>query len=471
MMTYTKPNQPDPKVLIKQVLKEWTLTFQKAWYDKYPWLHVNMGTEGVLYFHCSKYFKTGKPAQAKSIDPAFVSTGFQNWKKALEKFSMHEKSEGHKVAVTTAAYETRPVTTQLSGAVSTQQAENRASLLKVIGAEMFLAKQGLAFRGREHHQGNLDQLLKYKAEGDQAFTRFLSAKRGMYTSWDCQNERINLMSLSIIRKIADEIRSLPVLQYSIIMDGTRDISGVEQEALYLRYVDADLLVHEDFIGLYETTSTTGENLAKIILDVLLRLNLLISGLRGQAYDGASNMAGEHSGAQAVIQREQPLAPRVHCGVHCVNLVTQQACSASNAVRNALDWIHDLGTFFGQSSGLKDKFKAIVAAEGEGPAVAIRPLCPTRWTVRSPAIRAVLSQYGMVLNALDEMAASHSESASRAEGLRVRLQQGVVVLRLLLALDVISELEVLNASLQKKTHGGHAVCSLPCPRQLKIQKKH
>ncbi|CAM4278148.1 unnamed protein product [Leuciscus chuanchicus] len=104
----------------------------------------------------------------------------------------------------------------------------------------------------------------------------------------------------------------------------------------------------------------------------------------------------------------------------------------------------------KSGKLKDKFKAIVAAEGEGPALSIRPLCPTRWTVRSPAIRAVLSQYGMVLNALDEMAASNSGSASRAEGLRVRLQQGNVVLGLLLALDVISELEVLNASLQKNT---------------------
>ncbi len=57
---------------------------------------------------------------------------------------------------------------------------------------------------------------------------------------------------------------------------------------------------------------------------------------------------------------------------------------------------------------------------------------------------------MVLNALCEIAASNSESASRAEGLRVRLQQGNVVLGLLLALDVISELEVLHASLQKNT---------------------
>ncbi len=84
IMTYTKPNQPDPKVLQKQVMKDRTLTFQKSWSEKYPWLHVSMGTDGVLCFHCSKYFKTGKPAQAKSIDQAFVRNGFKNWKKHLK---------------------------------------------------------------------------------------------------------------------------------------------------------------------------------------------------------------------------------------------------------------------------------------------------------------------------------------------------------------------------------------------------
>ena len=114
------------------------------------------------------------------------------------------------------------------------------------------------------------------------------------------------------------------------------------------------------------------------------------------------------------------------------------------------WIHDLGTFLGRSGKLKDKFKAIVAAEGEGPALSIRPLCPTRWTVHLLSVLFSANMGTKVLSALEEMAANHSESASRAEGLHVRLQQGNVVLGPLLALDVISELEVLNKSLQKKT---------------------
>lgn len=81
--SYTKPNQPDPKLLQKQVLKDRTLSFQETWYEKYPWLHVSPGIDGVLCFQCSKYYRSGKPAQAKSIDTAFVNSGYKNWKKAL----------------------------------------------------------------------------------------------------------------------------------------------------------------------------------------------------------------------------------------------------------------------------------------------------------------------------------------------------------------------------------------------------
>ncbi len=142
-----------------------------------------------------------------------------------------------------------------------------------------------------------------------------------YTSPVVQNEMLSLMSNTIIRNIAEEILSLPVVQYSVIIDGTQDVSGTEQESICLRYVDSDLEPREEFIGLYETSSTTGEQISKIVSDVLLRLNLPLSVLRGQTYDGAANMSGHLSGVQAHIRKEQPLAIYVHCGPHCVNLVT------------------------------------------------------------------------------------------------------------------------------------------------------
>ena len=67
-----------------------------------------------------------------------------------------------------------------------------------------------------------------------------------------------------------------------------------QESVGLRYVDHDLVHHEEFIGLYRVLERTGEGIAKVAT-VLLRLNWPMSGLRGQSYDGASNMAGKCTG--------------------------------------------------------------------------------------------------------------------------------------------------------------------------------
>ena len=80
--------------------------------------------------------------------------------------------------------------------------------------------------------------------------RWLASKRDVCTLGAIQNEFLHLISRSIVTDIADKIRSLPHLQFSIMMGGTRDQSGTEQEALCLRYADHDLVVHEEFIGLY-----------------------------------------------------------------------------------------------------------------------------------------------------------------------------------------------------------------------------
>ena len=71
-------------------------------------------------------------------------------------------------------------------------------------------------------------------------------------------------------------------------------------------------------------------------------------LRGQTYDGTSNMSGEYCGCQAIIAEIQPLIIYVHCGAHCVNLVSQAVNEACPAVRDALQVVNKLGPLFTQS---------------------------------------------------------------------------------------------------------------------------
>ena len=67
---------------------------------------------------------------------------------------------------------------------------------------------------------------------------------------------------------------------SVVVDGTRDATGKEQESICVRYVTDDLLPAEAFLGFYEAESTTGESLRRILLDVLCRLQLPVEKLRG-----------------------------------------------------------------------------------------------------------------------------------------------------------------------------------------------
>ena len=78
-------------------------------------------------------------------------------------------------------------------------------------------------------------------------------------------------------------------------------------------VDDELLVNEDFIGLYEVSSVEASSLFAVIKDTLLRLNLTLSKARGQCYDGV------RSGIAKKIQDEQPRVFFSHCYGHAFNL--------------------------------------------------------------------------------------------------------------------------------------------------------
>ncbi|XP_053484429.1 zinc finger MYM-type protein 1 isoform X1 [Ictalurus furcatus] len=238
------------------------------------------------------------------------------------RFSQYEDSDCHSAAITH-LHRKLPVSTQLSSRLQKQQHVARNSLLKIVGGMMCLARPGNAFRGHDNKEGNFHQVIKYKAEGDEELTSWLQ-RHNNFTSPKIQNDVLKIVSNTILREITNELQSLPVVQYSLIIDGTQDAAGVEQESFCLRFIDNNLQPREEFIGLCQVTSTTGENIASVAKDVLICLNLPLSQLRGQTYNGAANMSGKMQGVQAHLKKEQPLAVYVHCVPHCVNLIMQAA---------------------------------------------------------------------------------------------------------------------------------------------------
>lgn len=77
--------------------------------------------------------------------------------------------------------------------------------------------------------------------------------------------------------------------FSVLIDDTKSIAGIEQGSICIWYVSDDLHPTGVFLGVYVADSTTDKNIVAIIEDVLLRVQLDISLLGGQTYDGATSL--------------------------------------------------------------------------------------------------------------------------------------------------------------------------------------
>ena len=59
-------------------------SFRPQWYQKHPWLHYDMALDKAFCHTCIKAIKLGTISATK-YEEAFTKTGFENWKKELEK--------------------------------------------------------------------------------------------------------------------------------------------------------------------------------------------------------------------------------------------------------------------------------------------------------------------------------------------------------------------------------------------------
>jgi hypothetical protein len=164
------------------------------------------------------------------------------------------------------------------------------------------------------------------------------------------------------------------------------------------------------------------------------------------------MVGKFNGTQALITRQYPLATFVHCGSHCSNLVVQAACGVSTVVRDALFLVNEIGCLLHQSGKAKAKLQSFISQTSSNVGTslaALRPLCPTRWTLRVAAIQSMLNVQKIIMETLEELSLSHGDSASRANGILTKLSSGVHILALRIALCVFQPLEELRTALQSR----------------------
>ena len=202
-----------------------------------------------------------------------------------------------------------------------------------------------------------------------------------------------------------------------MVDETTDVANKEQLVLCLRWVDADLETHEDFIGLYEVQSIDSAFILRVIHDVLLRLDISINSLRGQCYDGAETMSGVRNGVATQILKEEPRALFTHCYGHSLNLACADTIKNIPLMKNALDVVLEITKLVKKSprrDALLQKLKTEISLQSPG----IHVLCLTCWTVHAEALHSILENYEVLQSLWNESLDIFKDSEMRSRILGV-----------------------------------------------------
>ena len=205
-------------------------SFQIKWYKDYPWLTLCITSKKAFCFYCRLYYEQKELCLSKNIEPAFIRDGFNNWKKALQRFDVHQRSAGHKEAIFKFSRRVAPgINVQINTELKKLQQMRRSLFLKQLSSLRMLLRQGLAIRGHDAFDGNLEQLLQLRSEDDKDVKIWLFKD----LSHDIVNECILLLGNTLLRQLLCSIRETSI--FSIMADETRDISNQEQLSVCIRW--------------------------------------------------------------------------------------------------------------------------------------------------------------------------------------------------------------------------------------------
>lgn len=150
--------------------------------------------------------------------------GVSNFRKGIEKIEQHEKSAVHREAekmllmTKFRIHKDRKVVAERIRAEREQMERNGKILHRLIDITLFLARQGLAFRGHRAYaglgapslnEGNFLELLKLLAQYDALLEEHMRNPTGRvtYLSHQSQNELISALASETLSSIITEVKA------------------------------------------------------------------------------------------------------------------------------------------------------------------------------------------------------------------------------------------------------------------------
>ena len=134
------------------------------------------------------------------------------------------------------------------------------------------------------------------------------------------------------------------------------------------------------------------------------------------------MQGRRKGLATLIRSDVLAAIPVHCFEHYLNLCLQDAGRKVQLLRDSIDIVREIVGFIYYSPKRAHLFNEKML-QSEGPRCGIKPLCPTRWTLRTEAIDALIKQYCPIMETMQEVhQTTRDDYGLKAAGVLIALEK-------------------------------------------------
>ncbi|KAL7154813.1 hypothetical protein ABFS83_03G028400 [Erythranthe nasuta] len=409
--------------------------FNKVWFSGHSnWLEYSVSKDAAYYL-CCYLFKPDIGGQ--SGGDHFVTEGFKNWKRN-DKLSIHQHIE-----------------TVVCKQSNQKKARYKIRLNTSIEVARYLSTQGLAFRGHgesesSNNPGNFIQLVKTFGRINPDIKALILNNAPLnqkMISPDIQKEIVNAFAMDIMNVIISDLGDSP---FCLMVDEARDISMKEQMALLIRYVDKCGSVIERFLGVEHVTDTSALTLKATIDNVFSRYGLSISKLRGQGYDGASNMRGQFNGLKTLIFNENPSAYYIHCFAHQLQLALVAVARKHDHISSLFDFTTRVEK---QSKEILEALDMGEISTGRGlnQETNLKRAGDTRWSSHYNTLLSLINMFGAVIDVLELIGGDASSTSHRTESQDIvdRLLSLDVLLSLFLMKKVLAITNELSQALQRK----------------------
>ncbi|CAN6235046.1 unnamed protein product [Urochloa humidicola] len=333
----------------------------------------------------------------------------------------------------------------------------------------FLIEQGDAFRGHDEsaislNKGTFLEMVDWykdkKEEVKDAYDK--GSKNCQMLCPDIQKELTKACAEEVTAVIMDEIRGR---HFSVLIDEARDVSIKEQMGVILRFVNDEGKVMERFLGLKHIERCTAAALKEALVSTLSSHKLSISMLRGQGYDGASNMRGEFNGVQKLIRDENPYAFYVHCFAHQLQLVVVTVSTSTPAIADFFNYVPLIVNMVGAFCMRKDVLLAkhhdvllekiengeITTGRGLNQECSLARPGDTRWGSHLKTLLRILVMWEAILEVLEIVKKDSVKPTCNggAFGLIGKMETFDFVFIMHLMIELLSITDSLSKALQRK----------------------